>query len=58
MIRVIEDIRTLVATLYNGQELSVNHVAELLDTGEDHCNKLRDELIQAVQEEQEMALVK
>jgi len=58
MIRVIEDIRSLVATLYNGQELTVNHVAELLDSGKDNCIKLRDELKQALVEEQEMALVK
>jgi hypothetical protein len=56
--RVIEDIRSLVATLYNGQELSMNHVADLLDSGKDNCIKLRKELEKAVEEESEMALVK
>ena len=57
MMRIINDIRDLTLTLY-GQTLTVNHVAELLDTGKDNCLKLRDELKQALVEESEMALVK
>ena len=57
MMRIINDIRDLTLTLY-GQTLTVNHVAELLDTGKDNCLKLRDELKQALVEEQDIALVK
>lgn len=58
MMRLINDIRDLTRALYNGQELTVNHVADLLDSGKDNCIKLRDELKQALIEEQEIALVK
>lgn len=58
MMRIINDIRMLTRALYNGQELSVNHVADLLDSGKDNCIKLRDELKQALIEEQDIALVK
>lgn len=58
MMRIINDIRMLTRALYNGQELTVNHVADLLDSGKDNCTKLRDELKQALIEEQDIALVK
>ena len=58
MMRIINDIRNLTKALYNGQELTVQNVADLLDTGKDNCKKLRDELKVALEEEQEMALVK
>jgi hypothetical protein len=57
MMRIINDIRMLSKALY-GQTLTVNHVADLLDSGKDNCIKLRDELKQALVEESEMALVK
>ena len=57
MMRLINDIRMLSMALY-GQTLSVYHVAELVDSGKEHCSKLRDELQKALKEEQEIALVK
>lgn len=57
MMRLINDIRMLTKALY-GQTLTVNHVADLLDSGKDNCIKLRDELKVALQEEQDMSLVK
>ena len=57
MMRIINDIRMLSKALY-GQALTVNHVAELLDSGKENCIKLRDELKVALQEEQDIALVK
>ena len=57
MMRIINDIRMLTLALY-GQDLTVNHVAELLDSGKDNCLELRKELEKAVQEEQDIALVK
>ena len=57
MMRLINDIRDLTRALY-GQTLTVNHVAELLDSGKENCKKLRDELKQALKEEQELSLVK
>ena len=56
MMRIINDIRDLVGELY-GQDLTVNHVAQLVDSGKEHCSKLRDELELALAEEQEIALV-
>jgi len=56
MMRIINDIRDLVGELY-GQDLTVNHVAQLVDSGKEHCIKLRDELKVALEEEQEIALV-
>jgi hypothetical protein len=53
MMRLINEIRNLTRALY-GQELTVQNVAELLDTGKDSCIKLRDELKQALQEEDSM----
>lgn len=57
MMRIINDIRMLSKALY-GQTLTVNHVAELLDSGKENCVRLRNELKQALQEEQEIGLVK
>jgi hypothetical protein len=57
MMRLINDIRMLSKALY-GQTLTVNHVADLLDSGKENCTKLRDELQKALKEEQEIALVK
>ena len=57
MMRIINDIRDLTRALYNGQDLSVYHVAQLVDSGKEHCSKLRDELQKALAEEQEIALV-
>lgn len=57
MMRIINDIRMLSKALY-GQTLTVNHVAQLLDSGKENCVKLRNELKVALEEEQEMSLVK
>lgn len=57
MMRLINDIRDLTRALY-GEDLTVQNVADLLDKGKDNCRKLRNELKQVLQEEQELTPVK